>query len=262
MNKDYIRAALSLIAPNRCPFCGEMILEFEYWHEECYLALPLYNETKIVPNGLSEFHTVCCYEGLAKRAIIELKKGMSYAADSMALLMTEAMGGAEYAAGAVFVPVPSSFKSILYRGYQPAKCIAKYMARCCKIPVITALKAADEKTGQKTLNAEQRKINARTAFLTTRSAKRVKGKRVILVDDICTTGSTLSACAKLLRQAGAADVVGVTFAKTRRQRRRKRTSLSIKTADTKQSDLGERDNPSFLNLSHYIPLRFGEMLKK
>lgn len=214
MKYDILRAVQSIITPNRCPFCGVLLTEFEYWHEDCALALPLCKIKRETPTGLTKYFAVCTYEGAARRAVLELKNGMKYAADAMALLMTEKIGGREYAAGAVFVPVPSNHKSKLFRGYQPAKSLALYMARCCRIPVVAALKAANKKSTQKHLGIAKRKKNAQYSFLKTRAIKRISGKRVILVDDICTTGSTLSACAECMWQAGAADVVGVTFAQT------------------------------------------------
>lgn len=232
MKYDILRAGISLFAPNCCPFCGGLLTEFEYWHEECCLNLPLYNGKKDIPDGLDDYYTVCCYQRAARKAIIELKKGMKYAADAMALLMTEAIGGREFVKGAVLVPVPSSFKSLLFRGYQPAESIARYMSMCCRIPVIAALKSTDEKLSQKSLNAQQRKYNAQSAFIPCRKIKRIKGKRVILVDDICTTGSTLSACANILRQAGAEEIIGITFAKTVRTRGKERKKqMPVKVLD-------------------------------
>jgi predicted amidophosphoribosyltransferase len=65
------------------------------------------------------------------------------------------------------------------------------------------------------LSAEERKNNVKGAFVVNR-ADRISGKRVLLFDDIMTTGSTVNECAKMLKKAGAAAVVIATIARTAR----------------------------------------------
>ena len=70
-------------------------------------------------------------------------------------------------------------------------------------------------TAQKTLGAADRAENAQDSFVLVRRYRdSLRGKRVLLIDDIATTGSTLSACASILREAGAVSVVALTAAKT------------------------------------------------
>ncbi len=70
-------------------------------------------------------------------------------------------------------------------------------------------------TAQKTLGADERTENAQESYvLSERNAGDIRGKRVILIDDIATTGATLTACAAMLSEAGALSVVAVTLART------------------------------------------------
>ena len=81
------------------------------------------------------------------------------------------------------------------------------------IPTVNALNAVSGKREQKTLNAENRRKNALRSFSVDKRVS-VRGKRIMLIDEVSTTGSTLSAVGELLRNAGAADVSAAVFAKT------------------------------------------------
>lgn len=204
------RALLSLLAPNRCPFCGGIVGAFEYWHERCYIALREYDGAEPVPEGLSALTAPYVYEGAVRAALLRYKGGpLGCYAEPFALIMAEHIGRVQ---ADVLVPVPSRFSSTLERGFQPAVRLARRLSRVCGVRCVSALGVRDG-AEQKRLRAQARRENAGGAFFV-RRPKTVAGKRVLLIDDICTTGSTLSACARILREAGAADVDGAVFAKT------------------------------------------------
>jgi len=103
-----------------------------------------------------------------------------------------------------FVPVPLHKKRQKERNYNQSLLVAKELQRRCGIPVEDqAIKRIQNTPKQTGLSEQQRKTNVEKAFS---ACKSMKGKTVILVDDVVTTGSTLRACAKVLRQAGAAKV--------------------------------------------------------
>ena len=82
---------------------------------------------------------------------------------------------------------------------------------------------------QKHLSVEERALNAKNAFtLLPKSKHLIRGRRVILYDDVMTSGSTASACASLLKQAGAAEVIVLTFAKTYPKIKQKSAALPRK----------------------------------
>ena len=110
------------------------------------------------------------------------------------------------------VPVPSAAEKTALRGYSPAGLIARLVSMRSGVPVANVLAAVRGKAEQKALGAIERTENARLSFRIKSGA--VSGKRVLLIDDVCTTGSTLSACAELLKKAGAAGVSAAVFAKT------------------------------------------------
>ncbi len=209
------RQAAAFVFPNRCPFCGELCGVRDFWHEQCFGALPFVTECIVPPQGLSSLSAVCYYERKARSAVLRYKAGsFVYSAEAFAVLMTEAVGEDAKRADCI-VPVPSSLKSVLERGYSPADKIARLISLRCAVPVRHPLGSPFDKGEQKLLSAEERRENALKAYFL-KGKPHLSGQRILLVDDVCTTGSTLSACAKLLKTAGASEVFGAVFAKTRR----------------------------------------------
>ena len=117
------------------------------------------------------------------------------------------------------VPVPLHPWRRLRRGYNQAERIARHLGP----PVLQAIARLHWTRMQAGLHADQRRRNLRDAFTIAprltphgRAALRtdIRGARILLVDDVVTTGATLSACARVLRQAGARDVRAATVART------------------------------------------------
>lgn len=103
------------------------------------------------------------------------------------------------------VPVPIHRKKLVERGFNQAAVLAEAISRRIGIPVDTELLERVRKTlPQKELNDEERRKNLINAFQI--GKKGVKYKRVILVDDIYTTGSTIDACTKILKASGIPEI--------------------------------------------------------
>ena len=105
----------------------------------------------------------------------------------------------------LLVPVPITRAKERKRGYNQAQVLAQELARSWDLPVVSGLLVRErESRQQKELTYTERLGNLREAF---RLASTVKsGERIILVDDVITTGSTADVCAKLLKDAGASQV--------------------------------------------------------
>lgn len=112
----------------------------------------------------------------------------------------------------VIIPVPMTKRSLLKRGFNQSLLIAKEVSIKKGIPLdIDSLQKPKETLPQVGLGAEERVKNIKNAF----SVKGdLKGKRVLLVDDVMTTGATLRECSKTLLKAGAIDVKGLVLART------------------------------------------------
>jgi predicted amidophosphoribosyltransferase len=104
--------------------------------------------------------------------------------------------------------VPATRRSVSARGFNPAEELARSLARALRIPWAPLLTKVRETTDQAELGRIERRRNVEGAF----RARPMKA-RVLLVDDVMTTGATADACARALRAAGARDVVVVTFAR-------------------------------------------------
>lgn len=204
------RRALSVIFPNVCPFCGRVVGAREYYCEPCFDMLPKIHRELSPPENVSRLFACCWYSGLARSAVHMMKFGCLISpADTFALMMGETLRDVQADA---IVPVPSGLLSIEKRGFSPADAIAKRLSIRLEIPVENALAARFDKTEQKTLTRKRRMENARKSFYIAKNAD-ITSKRLLLIDDVTTSGSTLSALAGLLLNAGAADVSAAVFAK-------------------------------------------------
>jgi ComF family protein len=110
-------------------------------------------------------------------------------------------------------PVPLHSLKLREREFNQAERLAKHLADATKIPLNTRLLRRVHPTMTQTkLTREQRAANMRNAFVT-RDGISLKDRRIVIVDDVFTTGATTNACAAALRGAGAAEVVVWTVAR-------------------------------------------------
>ncbi len=111
------------------------------------------------------------------------------------------------------VPVPLHWRRQMARGYNQAERIARPLAKRLGRPLITALRRTRATPPQALLERPHRRANLRGAFRGRRSSA-IRGRRVLLVDDVATTGATLHHASAALRRAGAASVMALAVART------------------------------------------------
>jgi ComF family protein len=155
------------------------------------------------------------YEGALVRAILLLKfDNIDPLGKLFARRLAEVVvdGGAAFQADVV-VPVPLHRQRERERGYNQAALIAKPLAKRLGLPyesvLLTRIRPRPDKHS---LSYEERWESVRGAFAT-RPGSQVDNLRVLLVDDVMTSGATLDSCAKTLREAGARSVIGLTVAR-------------------------------------------------
>lgn len=150
------------------------------------------------------------YSGALRRAILKLKhKRNRELGAALSQYMAAALPprwGAE-----LVVPVPLSVRRQAQRGYNPAELLAGPLAQRLGLPLAQALLRQRETRPQMDLQVEQRWANVHGAFAGQAPAA---GRRVLLVDDIITTGATAHAAARALRAAGANSVYVLALART------------------------------------------------
>jgi ComF family protein len=155
------------------------------------------------------------YEGAIRDLIHRLKyDGKVQVRRPLALLMAERLAGfAGHASSDLLLPVPLHVKRIKERGFNQAILLGELLANEWRIPFGRSLLMRIRWTEpQVKLAAGERAANVRGAFAV-RDPSLVKGRRVMLVDDVLTTGSTVSECSRVLKKAGAAEVFVVTVAR-------------------------------------------------
>jgi ComF family protein len=130
---------------------------------------------------------------------------------ALASLLEETMRGRGDLAFDALVAVPMGKSKERRRGYNQAELLTRALARSLGTGCdMTLLTRREERATQSMLPRRERAANVRGAFA---ASSRVKGKAILVIDDICTTGETLRACATALRRAGASRVCALTVAK-------------------------------------------------
>ncbi|MBV9406843.1 MAG: ComF family protein [Acidobacteriaceae bacterium] len=116
----------------------------------------------------------------------------------------------------VVMPVPLHWRKQWQRGFNQAVLLAKPVARRLSLPVATNLRRKRYTKSQAALTEAKRRQNLADSFHVRRAA-RISGKRVLLIDDVFTTGATLRAAAAVLKSAGVAHVSALTLARVDRR---------------------------------------------
>jgi ComF family protein len=160
---------------------------------------------------VSAIYAAFAYQGAARTAVVTLKfRSARYLAPLMGDLLCEHLESRPVRAELV-VPVPLAPKRLRQRGFNQAALLAERVAPSLQGEVADVLRRAD-RPAQVGLGAAQRLSNLAGAFECPDPAA-IKGRNVVLVDDVVTTGATISACADTLADAGAGRVRVLVFAR-------------------------------------------------
>ncbi len=146
------------------------------------------------------------YEGAARAAIIRLKfSSHPYYSKAFAYLMTDKLLSSEYFTDFDYITcVPQNPSTRRQRGYNQSELIAREMSLLLKIPFIHTLIRTDDGQRQATLSRQERLKNVQKSYFCKDISE--SGKRILLVDDVYTTGATTNYCSKLLRKMGFEEV--------------------------------------------------------
>ncbi len=206
---------LNLLFPPKCAFCGALLQDGEKGVcAACEKALPYVEEGQILRAlSFGPCAVTFYYEDMVRQGIHGLKfHGRRASAAVFARYMAQT--AAEHLAGTfdavTFVPV--SARRLKQRGYDQSRLLAEGMAALWDTKAEAVLEKVRDNPAQSGLSdAGARRDNVRGVYRI-REGAQVAGKRFLLVDDVLTTGSTLSECAATLLAAGAASVVSCALA--------------------------------------------------
>ena len=210
---------LDLLFPPKCPFC-QSILEApaDPVCPACQKSLPWL--VGRAGERTVDFTQGCCsplaYRGAVREAIHRYKfSGVRAYARPFGLLMAQCVQDRPEMAADLVTWAPLSRKRRRERGYDQGELLARAMAKRLGLPAVPTLVKARHTQPQSGLDsAEARRANALGAYAILNGAE-VAGKRVLLADDVVTSGATLSECARTLLEAGAECVWCVTLAQAR-----------------------------------------------
>ena len=193
------------LTPPLCDRCGDPLPAWRL------VSIPLAScpRCRRSPREVDRARAIGAYDG-ALRAIVHALKydGRRSLARPLGRLMRER--GADILAGAACaVPVPLHPSRRRHRGFNQSADLACHLG----VPVRPALRRIRATPTQTGLPAARRHRNMRDAFATTRSARELRGAVVVLIDDVSTTGATLEACARVLKEAGVGEVRALTAAR-------------------------------------------------
>ncbi|MDE5558334.1 MAG: double zinc ribbon domain-containing protein [Ruminococcus sp.] len=216
MNYYTKRKILNLFFPSRCPVCDEIINVNDRFCPDCTEKITSYTGSFRI-SGASEFFSAFEYNKKIMPAVFLLKKGnCGNSAHAFGACLADVLKNNNISEKTdIIVPVPMSDESRQRRGYNQSELIAETVSAEINKPVKCIVRKIRETKEQKSLRRAGRKLNLRDAFQVTEN---ITGKRILLIDDICTTGSTLSEIAVLFRKNGAEDVICATAMKVMKKK--------------------------------------------
>jgi ComF family protein len=200
--------AIRPVGPPYCPCCG---LPYPSGDEKGHLCAPCLKEKRYF-----EVHRTCAlYEGALKEAIHRFKYGGVF---PLVKVFGDLLHPAfqnltrDYPVD-LLVPVPLHMRRLRERGFNQALLLVRELSKRAGIPYAErALKKIKDTPFQITLKKRERRKNLTRAFQV-KDREAIKGKAVILVDDVYTTGTTVNECSRALRMAGAERVAVLTVAR-------------------------------------------------
>jgi ComF family protein len=205
----WVRAGLDWVYPPKCALCGR--IGPRGLCEECreeFVALSRTPARLGSPSPLSAQASLFRYEGRARQAVRRLKFDRATSLGGpMAALLAEGVRELGYLDWEIMIPVPIHWRRRWTRGFNQSELLAAALPRQQVRPrLLRRVRATKPQAG---LQPAERMRNVRGAF---RASPEVGGRRVLLIDDVLTSGGTATACALALRTAGATDAAIVTFA--------------------------------------------------
>lgn len=205
---------LNFFFPRKCPFCGRPAGKALLCNQ-CAKSLP---RCEKIRQG-ADFGRCAAplyYEDAVRKAILDYKfHGKLGGLDCFGRVMAETAAERYSGEFDAVTWVPVSKRRLKKRGFDQARyltaslCVDWHVA-----PLETLRKVADNPAQSGIDDPAERRANVLGAYEAV-SPERFAGKRLLLVDDICTTGATLAECARVLKASGAADVMCLTLAMVR-----------------------------------------------
>ncbi len=222
MKAIFLDGLLNFIFPPKCIFCNQIMdagAELNICGE-CGKKITFLGDSFISatgessPEGCDAAVSVCHYSGIVKHSLVKYKfhnKPGYYRTFGrlMAKYIFKVTNSTKFD---MIISVPLHRERELKRGYNQARLIAKAVAGLTGISECSKLLVRIRNTdAQSLLDRKSRLVNVQAAFRVT-NTEAVKGKSILLIDDILTTGTTVNECGRILKEAGAKTVIAAVIA--------------------------------------------------
>ena len=234
---NLLRFILDIILPPRCLICGTVVYKENGLCSECFnkisflsdqscpvcgrpYTFPIENSKQMIcakcltkPPKLEGLKAVFSYDNFSKNLILPFKHAdrtdvVPYLSKLMYQRGKDILSDCDY-----IIPVPLHWQRLMKRKYNQAALLAVQLEKLSdKKCLLTTLKRIKKTENQGHKTKEERLENIKDAFFISRP-ERIKGKSIVLVDDVYTTGATLNECAKVLIKAGAKSVKALVIAR-------------------------------------------------
>jgi ComF family protein len=203
-----IEFLLDLLFPKKCLGCGKT---GSYVCQECQVGV-WEAEPGPRPANLDGLICLWAYDGLVKKAIKQAKYNGRYDLLKFLISNFKFLNNFQFHNVQAVVSVPLHRNRFMERGFNQAEVIAKEISKIYKIPVVNLLTRIKD-TGHQTLRTRPERLMALKNAFKIKNLKLKVPQAVLLVDDVLTTGATLSECAKTLKKAGVKKVYGLVLAR-------------------------------------------------
>ncbi len=234
-------ALIALAYPQPCAICGRSVEErkFGVTCEACWTKAPIFNGTEslcwkcgllspveVLPEFRDQMRCHRCdshaftaaravglYEGALREAVLHLKR-QPHVTEHTATLLVAAARREPLTASTRIIPVPLHPKRLQARGFNQANVLAHELSRKLHLPVdeVSLLRVSTSEKYRAGMDVKGRRDTVAGAFNITHP-RLVANEDILLVDDVFTTGATVSACAEALLAAGARNVWVLTLAR-------------------------------------------------
>ncbi|HET8913433.1 MAG TPA: ComF family protein [Ktedonobacteraceae bacterium] len=236
IGKNILQRSLDLLFPPRCIGCGS---SGKLLCEHCIAGIqpppgprcqhcsspleegtnpPLCQNCQRRSSNLASIHAISTYQGILRSAIHALKyEGQTRLAQPLGQMLAQELQGC-YQPGEIdlLMPVPLHAQRLRERGYNHSLLLALFCAEACGLPIDQASLVREKPTtAQVGLKVTERLQNVQDAFtclIDQAIARGARGKTLLLIDDVYTTGATLEACASALKACGVSNVHGLVLA--------------------------------------------------
>lgn len=214
MKQSIISLVLDLIFPSFCCGCGRIntLLCNDCYNQIDYYSLPVHFSFN--KNYLDQSFALTEYAGISKKIITTCKyQGVKAVSELMAELLF--FTGNNYSFDLI-TAVPLHPKKLRERGFNQAEVIAKRYAELLDKPYYSLLERTKHLPAQASITDKNKRLHIlkNIFILSSRyiDTPLLHDKVVLIIDDVCTTGATLTECAKVLKKAGAKKVISLTIA--------------------------------------------------